>query len=212
MKGKRFIVSKKQLNTFTFVYVIFYLIAFFALESREEPLHIIHCWLDDLIPFCEYFVIPYFLWFLYLIGTGIYFLFYCDDIKECEKFIFNICTGMTVFLVVSYIYPNGHELRPILENENIFTKIVEFLHWVDTPTNILPSMHVYATVACSIALIRQQQISKNRLAQAGIFLISIAIIASTLFLKQHSVIDVITALGLNVICYVIFYAIQYRKI
>lgn len=50
---------------------------------------------------------------------------------------------MTVFLLVSFLYPNGHELRPALELENVFQKAVWLLYQADTPTNILPSVHVF---------------------------------------------------------------------
>ena len=47
-------------------YLIFYLLAFFYMENRPEiEIHIIHARIDDFIPFCEYFIIPYFLWFPY---------------------------------------------------------------------------------------------------------------------------------------------------
>lgn len=38
---------------------IFYLTAFFCMEARDVPIHIIHTAFDDMIPFCKYFIIPY---------------------------------------------------------------------------------------------------------------------------------------------------------
>lgn len=198
-------MKKNKLLNFTLWYLIFYIIAFFVLESREVSINIVHTWLDDIIPFCEYFIIPYFIWFLYLAGTGIYFLFYCQNQEESKQFIYGICTGMTIFLIVSFLYPNGHDLRPELTGDSLFIMGVKLLHQIDTPTNILPSMHVYGTVACSVALLRQTIVKERKWMVGGIWLISILIVLSTVFLKQHSVIDVFTALILNFTVYQLFY-------
>ena len=64
-------------------------------------------------------------------------------------------------------------------------------------TNILPSMHVFVTIVCSIALLRQKDLCSHRGFKQGIWILTILIILSTLFLKQHSVMDVALALLLN---------------
>lgn len=64
-------------------YIFIYLPWFFYLEKKitmETPnLHIINNAIDDMIPFCVYFIIPYMLWFIYVIGTCIYMLFKASD-------------------------------------------------------------------------------------------------------------------------------------
>ena len=55
------------------VYGIFYLTAFQYLEQRDVRPHIIHMKIDDYIPFCEYFIVPYLLWFAYIAVTVLYF-------------------------------------------------------------------------------------------------------------------------------------------
>ena len=67
---------------------------------------------DDYIPFCEYFIVPYLLWFPYQILTVLYFIFRNKNKKEYYQLIFNMMMGMTVFLIVSYAYPNVLHLRP----------------------------------------------------------------------------------------------------
>lgn len=203
--------KQNKLLGFILAYGIFYILAFFWLESRDVRINIVHSKWDDMIPFCEYFVVPYFSWFVYIAFAIVYFLFMCKEQKESKRFVYTFCTGMTVFLLVSYIYPNGHNLRPEIVGNNIFMMAVRFLHWIDTPTNILPSMHVFVTVACTIALLRQQSLYKRKGFRLGIWIWCILIILSTLFLKQHSIIDVCLALFLNVFCYVIFYKCLYNR-
>ena len=59
------------------------MIGFIYIEKRDVPsYHVIHTVFDDMIPFCEVFVIPYLLWFPYMIGTVAYFVFRKGDHRE----------------------------------------------------------------------------------------------------------------------------------
>ena len=115
------------------------------LENRYVPAyHVVHTVFDDMIPFCEVFIVPYMLWFPYMVIAVLYFIFINKDKKEYWQLAGNMIMGMTVFLVVSYLYPNIQHLRPeILPRENIFADAVRALYATDTPTNILPSIHVF---------------------------------------------------------------------
>jgi len=187
------------------VFGIFYLVSFILLEKRDVPIHVVHCGLDDMIPFCEYFIIPYFLWFLFVGATVYYFGIIVKDKEECMRLFASLGLGMTLFLVISLVYPNGHLLRPSLEGEGIFIKLVQFIYTADTSTNILPSLHVFETVVCFIAIVKNDSCRKKKGLCTGLGILSLLIILSTVFLKQHSVIDVLLAINLNVVCYILVY-------
>ena len=74
---------------------------------------------------------------------------------------------MTVFLIVSYVYPNAQHLRPTeFPRDNIFTDMVKWLYSTDTPTNILPSIHVFNSLAIHMSLtnceaLRDKKIGKG---------------------------------------------------
>lgn len=183
-----------------------YLTAFFLMEARDVPIHIIHTSLDDKIPFCEYFIIPYLLWFLYVCGTVLYLGLGKNKLIEYNRFILTMELGMIVFVITSLLYPNGQNLRPQIESDSIFTWTVNLLYKIDTSTNILPSLHVFAAVACDIALCRDQWFKKQPAASWGSHILAVLICLSTMFLKQHSVVDVICAL----ICNLLFYPLVYH--
>lgn len=189
---------------------VLYLLAFFVLEHRRVTIHIIHCKLDDMIPFCEYFIVPYFLWFLYVAATVLYFLFVNEKEAEYNKLFATLLTGMIVFLLISYFYPNGQILRPVISADNVFERLVSLLYHIDTATNILPSLHVFYSMACVIALEKNERVRKNKYFLFFIRILTVSIILSTMFLKQHSVIDVVMALIMNGICYQLFYNNAYR--
>lgn len=192
--------------TIALVYLVIYLLWFFYLEQKvKRPSNLIHMKIDDSIPFCEVFVIPYLLWFGYIVLTVVYLIF--TDKREyyrCCAFLF---TGMTIFLLISTLWPNGHHLRPhIMPRENIFTDMVRALYRSDTPTNLWPSIHVYNSIGAHIAIIRSQKLGKNKWIHLSSLVLCISIILSTLFLKQHSVFDVITAFIMAAVMYLIVYS------
>lgn len=189
------------------VYGMLYMIGFMLMESSGTETHLIHSLVDDKIPFCEYFIIPYVIWYFFLLGSILYFTFWCSSNKEYYQFLGTLGVGMTIFLIVSYVYPNGQNLRPDLTGDSIFIQAVQFLYEIDTPTNIFPSMHVFNATAGCIALLQNKRCRKNKVCAGGVVLLTVSIILSTMFLKQHSVADVLTALILNIICYQVFYKI-----
>lgn len=193
--------NKVRLQRFGIVssYALFYFICFYFLEQRNVPVHIIHTTIDENIPFCEYFVIPYFLWFVFVAATMVYFIFFNRSELEYRRITVSLIVGMSVFLLISYIYPNGQDLRPAFTGDNIFGQMVAHLYQTDTPTNILPSLHVYNSVACCIAITNNQACRKNKFILTGTWLLTISIVLSTMFLKQHSIIDVLMALAANAV-------------
>ena len=174
------------------LYMVFYMMGFFIVESAgHRHYHVIHSVLDDMIPFNEYFVIPYMLWFFFVAGGILWFIFRCRNKAEYYKLACVLAIGMTVFLVVSCVYPNCQDLRPTeFLYHNMFTDLVAHLYATDTPTNILPSIHVYNSLAIFYAVNESEQLQKHRVIRAGTGILAGLIILSTMFLKQHSVVDV----------------------
>ena len=121
------------------------MVAFMLMEQSDVTIHIIHSLADDRIPFCEYFIIPYVMWYFFLIGTVIYFAISCPSKKEYYQYLGTLGAGMTLFLLISFVYPNGQHLRPDLTTagDSVFLNVVRLLYKIDTPTNIFPSMHVF---------------------------------------------------------------------
>ena len=185
------------------------MLAFMLMEQSNVKIHIIHSLADDRIPFCEYFIIPYVMWYFFLIGTVIYFAVSCPSKKEYYQYLGTLGAGMTLFLLISFVYPNGQHLRPDLTNagDGVFLNVVRFLYKIDTPTNIFPSMHVFNATASCIALCQNERCRKNRIFTVAQIVLGISIVLSTMFLKQHSVADVMTALILNILCYQLFYKV-----
>ncbi len=187
------------------VYGVIYLTWFCHLEKTVTKQYtVIHMALDDVIPFCEVFVIPYFLWFAYIAAVVLYFFFKDkDDYYRTCVFLF---TGMTVFLIISTLFPNGHHLRPyVMPRDNIFTRLVQFLYSTDTPTNLWPSIHVYNSLGAHFAIVKSKHFENKKGIRIASFVLAVSIILATMFIKQHSLFDVLTAFGLSAIMYLVVY-------
>lgn len=200
-------IKEYRYALFISLYGVVYMFVFRCLEQRRNvTYHTIHCALDDKIPFCEYFAIPYLLWFFYIFATVFYFVIINRNETDCRRLLTMLCSGMTLFLLISFCYPNGLHLRPLhLQDRNFFTHLVLLLYQTDTPTNVFPSIHVFNSMAVYFAITNCRQLTKHRLLCNGVLLLTILIVLSTLFLKQHSVIDVVfgmlLAFALYVLCY-----------
>ncbi len=189
-------------------YLVFYLVWFFYLERRiVNGYQVIHMAIDDYIPFVEAFVIPYFLWFGYVSVTVLYFFFKNkeDYFKTCA-FLF---TGMTIFLIISTLFPNGHHLRPlVMPRDNIFTQMIAALYHTDTATNLWPSIHVYNSLGVHFAIIRSKEFADKKEIRFASLLLAGSIVLSTVFIKQHSMFDVLTAFGLAAVMYLLVYRVD----
>lgn len=187
------------------LYGIIYLSWFAHLERTvTKNYRVIHMGIDDYIPFCEVFVIPYFLWFIYVAAVVMFFFFQNrDDYYRTCAFLF---TGMTIFLIVSTLWPNGHHLRPYtMPRDNIFTHLLIGLYKTDTPTNLWPSIHVYNSIGAHLAIAKSSYFKDKPWIRRSSFVLAVSIILSTMFIKQHSVFDVLTAFGLSAIMYILVY-------
>ena len=189
------------------VFFIVYMITFSYIEDRDVHHYIIHTTIDDQIPFCEYFIVPYLLWFLFVAVTVFYFMFFNkNQWKEYYQLVITLGTGMTLFLIISLVFPNGQDLRPVLTGDSIFIKAVQMIYHTDTPTNVLPSIHVYNSVAAFSAIHTCKKLQKHKGIRIGAFILTTLIILSTMFLKQHSIADVATGITCAVATHVLFYA------
>ena len=136
---------KKNKHALFALYIPVYMHFFTWLEARNDvSFQPIHCFIDDIIPFNELFVIPYILWFLYVLVVIVYLYFQKDHLEDYYHCVITLITGMTTCLLIYYFFPNEQNLRPeAFAHPNILTDIVQFIYNSDTHTNVFPSIHVF---------------------------------------------------------------------
>lgn len=187
------------------IYGAIYLAWFAKLEQTvTKHYHVVHVPIDDQIPFVEAFVIPYFLWFVYIAVVIAYFFF--KDKDDYYKTCIFLSVGMTIFLIVSTVWPNGHHLRLAeMPRDNIFTQMVAGLWKTDTATNIVPSIHVYNSIGAHLAIVKSKHFANRKGIKLASLILCTSIVLSTVFIKQHSVFDMFTAFIMAIIMYAVVY-------
>lgn len=187
---------------------IVYFVLFVLTENLipAESCTPMHCRLDDIIPFCEAFVIPYIGWYLLIIGSLGYFLLYdIDSFKSLQKYI--ILTQM-IAMAIYILFPSRQDLRPAeFPRDNALTALVGLLYSVDTNTGVCPSLHVAYSIGIASAWLKEKTASAPF--KAFIVFCAVIISLSTAFIKQHSVVDIFAAIIMCIIVEVIVYGKTY---
>lgn len=164
---------------------------------------------DAAIPFCEWFVIPYYFWFAFLIGMVIYSLLF--DIRAFRHYMWFVILSYSVTAIIYIVWPNMQPLRPMeFPRDNWMVDIVKNLYDFDTDTNVCPSIHVLGSLAVCFAGLHSKTL--RHWGWKLFFVISTVLISlSTVFLKQHSIIDVYAALAVGAVCYVLVFFVICRE-
>ena len=205
---------KKYSHCWTLLYFPIYMIWFTWLERKVTPdsdYTNIHVYVDDLIPFCEWFVIPYVLWFVYIAGVMAFILFTSrKEFYEASAYMF---IGMSMCLFICTIWPNGQNLRiDEFSRDNVCTWIMKIVYSTDTSTNVFPSIHAYNSIGATILVYKSKILSKYNWLKISSLILSALIVMSTVFLKQHSIMDVFGALILAALMYIPVYCVDWTKV
>jgi len=190
----------RQILIRTFFMLIIPLISMIhiALNVYRDNTKEISTALDSLIPFLSPFVIPYVYWFLYVF-VGLLYLAVTDG-RKYFGLLFSIVSGMLVSFVIFYFYPTTVE-RPEIIGQGFFNYAMRIVYGSDNPYNCFPSIHVLnATLVTLFLMSREKSMKYNLWALISCILINL----STLFVKQHVVLDLVAGVTLAVIMYMLW--------
>ena len=206
--------SLRRLNEPRFSHVkllggwIFYFVMYFITENLipREACHVIHCALDDMIPFNEFFLIFYVGWYALVFGALAYTFFY--DVPSFRKLQIFIIVTQVIAMTCYVLYPSRQDMRPeVFERENVLTALMAFIYSFDTSTGICPSLHVgYSLGILSVALKdRDLGVGWKALLSFVVLMICLAVC----FVKQHSALDVFWALPMCLVAEIFTYGKDY---
>lgn len=206
---RRLRLSNISTPEFRHLYLLLGWVVYFGFYFLTENLipaencHVIHCALDDMVPFCEWFVIAYAGWYvLIVISLGYFLLYSVDSFRKLQTYI--IIT-QAVAMVVYILYPSRQDLRPAeFSNSNICTWILGLIYSFDTNTGVCPSLHVAYSLGIASTWLREK--SAPRLTKAAVVFAVFMICISVAFVKQHSVVDIAAALPVCALAeYLVFF-------
>ena len=199
------IIGRKY-SHFLWLFIFLLLILWFQyLKSTIVPKHIIYCSFDYYIPFVKEFVIAYFFWFAYM-AMGLLYLGFKSK-KDFYKLVLFLALCMSISYIIFIIYPNAQFPRPIITKRDIFSRLVSFLYSIDGTNNVFPSIHVANAIGVHVSLLNCDRLKNSGKIKSASFIAMAAICASTVLIKQHSVIDVAGGTVLAFILYMFIYKI-----
>ena len=188
------------------VYFLFYFLTenFIPVESC----HVIHSALDDLIPFNEFFFIPYCFWYLLIVISLVYFALY--DVENFKNLQIFIIITQVVAMTVYILYPSVQDLRPTeFARDNFFTWLAGIIYTLDTPTGVCPSLHVAYSLGIGSCWLKEKSASKL---WKGFVVFSVILISlSTAVVKQHSVVDIAAALPVGLLAEILVFGKYWKN-
>ena len=198
---------KKHSHLFLLSYLPIYLSLFILVEQvNRRDYFVSYLPLDDYIPFIPIFVVPYVLWYPYMLVSAVLLLI--KDIPAFKRFMYYTITAMSVSLLICFLFPNGQNLRIAeFSNTNLFTNLVSAIYSADTNTNVLPSMHVVGSLGVIFAAFDSKIFKRTKI---FFLILGILICASTVFIKQHSILDVFAGVLLAAVTSIFVYVLPKR--
>ncbi len=165
---REFRIHKLNTPEFSHVRLLLYWPIFgllFLFLERLQPqrnYYPVYCGLDDIIPFCEWALIPYLFWFVFLIGTLVYTFFV--DVPAFRRMMYFVIVTYTITVLIYLFFPTCQNLRPeAFVRNNLLTRFIELFYSFDTNTNVCPSLHVIGSVAAMFWVMGLQGAPKRRM-------------------------------------------------
>ncbi|MBQ2028326.1 MAG: phosphatidic acid phosphatase [Clostridia bacterium] len=166
----------------------------------------IHCWLDDVIPFNELFLIPYVLWYALIVVTLAYYFFF--DIPRFKQVQIFILITQIIAMTCYVLFPSRQDLRPeTFARDNFLTRLMAFIYSFDTSTGVCPSLHVAYSIGIASVVAKDDYFSRPF--KIGLTAFVILICVATTFVKQHSAVDVFAALPVCLVAEAIIFGRSY---
>ncbi len=165
-----------------------------------------HCWLDDVIPFNELFLIPYVLWYALIVVTLAYYFFF--DIPRFKQVQIFILITQIIAMTCYILFPSRQDLRPeTFARDNFLTRLMAFIYSFDTNTGVCPSLHVAYSIGIASVVAKDDYFSRPF--KIGLTAFVILICLATMFVKQHSAVDVFAALPVCLVAEAIIFGRSY---
>lgn len=145
--------------------------------------------LDNKIPFIGIFIVPYIFWYLFIPLS--LFILCMKDRQVYYKTIFIYIVGCLISSIIFISFQTTVPRAPVIGND-IFTTIIKMIYARDNPVNCLPSLHVFTSylIIRAVAASNFSNLKNNSIT----ITISVLIIISTLFTKQHAILDVVAGI------------------
>lgn len=195
---KKFFSENK--DYITNMLLVFGLNAFFYFIVKKfiGSYHLITSPLDDKIPLIPLFIIFYSIWYPYLFV--VYYFIYKKDKDKFKRLINKSIICILIADLCFIIYPTMVSRPPISSYNSLISLMLYITYTTDIPVNCFPSLHCIFAFLVMYAVTFDKNM--NKLFRITVGIISPLIVLSTLFVKQHALVDVAGAIIISWIIYI----------
>ena len=176
-------VKNDLLALSTMISIMILIIFYKLLNNGNGNIYSLITSLDKTIPFLKIFILPYITWYGY-VAIGLIYL--C---MKNRKTYFTALISLNIGIVVCYIIYALFQTtvpRPVVNDTDVLSVLVNIIYKYDNPFNCFPSMHVTTTYI----ILKGIKHTENKITTRFAFkIIGVLIIISTLFVKQHVILD-----------------------
>lgn len=183
---------------------MYFLSQWMGLEHR-----VIHLPLDDRIPFVPAFIVPYILWYPYVPGMLLITCF--RDRGAFRRQAWTLFSGMLLSTAFFLICPTCIDFRPDAAGPGLLRWLCRFIYAHDRPVNVLPSLHCFETTTIHLASFGGSFGRRHKAMRAASGVLAVLICLSTLFIRQHSVLDLLAGCGLAAVTYTLAVLLQTNR-
>lgn len=145
--------------------------------------------LDDMIPFTPFmitfYILAYVSWIVGFVVIG----------RESRQVCYEMCVAEQIaklMCLVAFIAIPSTIVRPEITGNGIFEWVTKLIYTIDSPDNLLPSIHCLENWICFRGAMRCKKVGTGY--RIVMFISAILVFASTLMVKQHVFLDVVSAI------------------
>ena len=162
------------------------------LNQHHQRAEILITGLDKAIPFMKVFILPYISWYPFMFVTLCYLCL--KDRNSYYKTLISITIGLLTCYTIYYFFQTTVP-RPDLQGGDLLVTMVNMVYAHDQPYNCFPSIHCLTSYLIIKGMFKSKV--KNKTNFPFVATSGMLIIISTLFVKQHVVLDVFAAIMLG---------------
>lgn len=141
--------------------------------------------LDAALPFVPFFILFYVLAYLQW-GCG--YVFHCrDSVQLCYRMVMADIIAKVICLVLFVFLPTQID-RPTITEGGLWAWGTQFIYDIDKPINLFPSIHCLESWMCFRTAMMMQKKNVWYITAHGV--LTVLVMASTVLLKQHFVVDI----------------------
>jgi len=173
---------------FLIIILLIWIFSYFAINqfvSNTDYFYDYSIFLDDFIPLIPFFVGIYI--------SSYILMFVIPLLFENRKAYFYAFVTLIALTAPFFIFLPGIMIRPEILGKDIFSWALNIIYSLDNPHNLFPSSHISISVLNAL-------IMNNK----WVYLWAFLIILSTLFVKQHYILDVLGGILVAIISFLVY--------